>query len=89
VRAVRQLLPFWGFSGLYLLLFSHLDQVMEHRANVYDNRKISRFFHVLMEHGGVPHGTEIYNEITRFLAASNSMCQDAFHRIQSKILMLI
>jgi hypothetical protein len=72
MRAVRQLLPFWGFPGLYLLLFSPLCKDMQ----------ICRLFPVLMEHGGVPHGTEIYNKITRHLAAGNSMYRNAFHTIQ-------
>jgi hypothetical protein len=77
-RAVRQLLPFWGFPGLYLLLFAPLYWH-------YEVRKISTLLTVLMEHGGVPHGTEIYNAINRLLTAVDFMYRDAYHIIQSKI----
>jgi hypothetical protein len=43
---------------------------------------------MLMEHGGVPHGTEIYNKLTRFLEAGKPLYRDTFQKIQSKIYMI-
>jgi hypothetical protein len=84
LKAVRQLLPFWNFPGLYLLLFTPLCDDME---EPYTNQQdlMPSLFPVLTEHGGVPHGTEIYVKINQCLETGDSVYRDAFHRIQSKI----
>jgi hypothetical protein len=76
---VRQLLPYWGFPGLYLLLF-----VSQYEQHI----KLAKLFPVLIEHGGVPQGTELYRALHQCIddkCLHNPLYRDTFNTMHGKI----